>query len=143
MYMVRLCEKVASSSSCPALQCTDLNYKLYQPIQMDWDTADEVHTLRVQTVWDGKVLVYMWTVWSGHALRLKWLKVYTHAHTYQMQPECTHHAHSCPISPCQALYYYHYTCYPPALRPLHHPEVLSILYEQWFQLQILVILYVF
>lgn len=41
----------------------------------------------------------MWSAWSGHALRLKWLEVYTHAHTHQMQPECTHHADSCPISP--------------------------------------------
>lgn len=47
--------------------------------------------------WRRVSVLYMW---SGHAPRLKWLDVYTHAHTNQMQPECTHHAHSCPISPC-------------------------------------------
>lgn len=52
---------------------------------------------------------------------------HTCAHTHQMQPECTHHADCCPISPCQTHYYcYTYTCCPPALRLWHHPEVLSL-----------------
>ena len=82
--------------------------------------------------------VCVWAAWSGHALRLKWLEVYTHAHTHQMQPECTRHADSCPISPCQPhdRYCYNYTCCPPALRLWHHPEGSSLLYELHFTPQI-------
>lgn len=77
--------------------------------------------------------------------------VHTHAHTHQMQPECTRHADSCPISPCLPHYYYYYhhsyycsyTYGPPALRLWQNPEVLSVLYAVGFALQILLILHIF
>lgn len=61
MCMVTLCEKVVSIFFLVRLHnvfsMNTRNYNLYKPIEVDWDTPDEVHTPIVWTVWDEKALV--------------------------------------------------------------------------------------
>lgn len=86
--------------------------------RVEWDT----HTHLTLTVWDGKVLVHMCVVLA--------VSVHTCAHA---RTKCSLNAHAMPCAQLVPFhpviahrYGYHTTpsCWTPALRPWHHPEVL-------------------